>query len=602
MILQTKRAILLLMIFYLPAQILFSQNHTSRNNYTGNWETPTSWTTTWTAPQTDIKNIDITIYGYITRNGSLIFSGGSSNLIVYDTLVIKGNFSIDHENGLLIKDNGILIIRGDLFIDDDADVTANGYLIVTGNILMNHHIPNGSFTSNDNPVKVFFGGSISSEIPKNSSLYPVFNCAAYIQYSHSGCSYGDMTDIKNDPIFPFFQSTFIIVTISATPGTICSGANVQLNAMASGGSGSYTYYWTSVPAGFTSSVANPIANPAVNAIYYVSVSDGIATVTLNTVVTVNTSPVTPVISASGPTTFCSGGSITLTSGAGTSYLWSNGATTQRINVTSSGSYTVRVKNANGCQSLASDAIAVIVNALPSASVITADGPVTFCSGGSVTLTSGAGTSYLWSNGATTQSIIIKTTGTFSIRVTNEDGCQSAPSSSLSVTVNEVPVAVAGSDQELEYVFNSLMSAELFYPEIGEWSLISGSGNIGDIHSPTTTITGLSVGENSFLWKVNNGYCEAAEDVKITVKDLFVPSVITPDGDGKNEYFRISAINGETSLIIFNKWGNEEYTNSNYLNDWDGHNNKGSEMPNDTYFYILKLKNGDVRKGSVLIKR
>jgi gliding motility-associated-like protein len=602
MILQTKRAILLLMIFYLPAQILFSQNHTSRNNYTGNWETPTSWTTTWTAPQTDIKNIDITIYGYITRNGSLIFSGGSSNLIVYDTLVIKGNFSIDHENGLLIKDNGILIIRGDLFIDDDADVTANGYLIVTGNILMNHHIPNGSFTSNDNPVKVFFGGSISSEIPKNSSLYPVFNCAAYIQYSHSGCSYGDMTDIKNDPIFPFFQSTFIIVTISATPGTICSGANVQLNAMASGGSGSYTYYWTSVPAGFTSSVANPIANPAVNAIYYVSVSDGIATVTLNTVVTVNTSPVTPVISASGPTTFCSGGSITLTSGAGTSYLWSNGATTQRINVTSSGSYTVRVKNANGCQSLASDAIAVIVNALPSASVITADGPVTFCSGGSVTLTSGAGTSYLWSNGATTQSIIIKTTGTFSIRVTNENGCQSAPSSSLSVTVNEVPVAVAGSDQELEYVFNSLMSAELFYPEIGEWSLISGSGNIGDIHSPTTTITGLSVGENSFLWKVNNGYCEAAEDVKITVKDLFVPSVITPDGDGKNEYFRISAINGETSLIIFNKWGNEEYTNSNYLNDWDGHNNKGSEMPNDTYFYILKLKNGDVRKGSVLIKR
>ena len=47
------------------------------------------------------------------------------------------------------------------------------------------------------------------------------------------------------------------------------------------------------------------------------------------------------------------GSITLTSGAGTSYLWSNGETTQSINVTASGSYTVQVTDANGCQSAAS---------------------------------------------------------------------------------------------------------------------------------------------------------------------------------------------------------------------------------------------------------
>jgi gliding motility-associated-like protein len=56
------------------------------------------------------------------------------------------------------------------------------------------------------------------------------------------------------------------------------------------------------------------------------------------------------------------------------------------------------------------------------------------------------------------------------------------------------------------------------------------------------------------------------------------------------------------LIIFNRWGNEEYKNDNYLNDWDGRNNKGEELPNDTYFYILKFENGKIIKGSVLIKR
>ncbi|MBI5217704.1 MAG: T9SS type A sorting domain-containing protein, partial [Bacteroidia bacterium] len=58
------------------------------------------------------------------------------------------------------------------------------------------------------------------------------------------------------------------------------------------------------------------------------------------------------------------GSVTLTSSAGTSYLWSNAATTASINVTTAGSYTVQVTNASGCQSAASAAIVVNVNALP----------------------------------------------------------------------------------------------------------------------------------------------------------------------------------------------------------------------------------------------
>ena len=79
-------------------------------------------------------------------------------------------------------------------------------------------------------------------------------------------------------------------------------------------------------------------------------------------------------------------------------------------------------------------------------------------------------------------------------------------------------------------------------------------------------------------------------------------MITPNGDGKNDYFKVTDIGNRTELIIFNRWGNVEYDNPNYLNDWDGRNRKGMELPNETYFYILKFENGIVRKGSVLITR
>jgi gliding motility-associated-like protein len=402
-----------------------------------------------------------------------------------------------------------------------------------------------------------------------------------------------------------------------------------------------------------------------------------------TIITVNALPVIPTITAGGPTTFCAGDSVTLTSSAGISYLWSNAATTQSINITTSGSYTVKVTNASGCQSVASVATVITVNALPMATAGN-KGPV--CAGSALNLAGApAGmTAYSWTgpNGFTSllQNPSVSTnatlvmTGVYTLIITNISGCTNtaittvvinalplvnitSSSSSMcindlrtltgsptggtfnlsdgpgiingnvlsatgtgninleyiytdvctnkatqSIVVNEDPVAIAGPDQELKFVFETQMQAELSSSETGEWSLISGSGHMSDIHSPTTRVTELSSGENIFLWKVRNGNCEASAEVKITVYDLFAPSVITPNGDGKNDYFMISEIIGRVELIIFNRWGNEEYTNGNYLNDWDGRNNKGMELPNDTYFYVLKFENGKIKKGSVLIKR
>ncbi|MDR7372974.1 T9SS sorting signal type C domain-containing protein, partial [Flavobacterium aquidurense] len=127
-----------------------------------------------------------------------------------------------------------------------------------------------------------------------------------------------------------------------------------------------TYTWTAptVVTGLSGGVAGSGAsitgtltnstNAALSTTYSVTpITGGCTGTAFNLTVTVNPTPTTPTISAGGPLTFCAGDSVTLTSSTGTTYLWSNGATTQSITVSTSGIYSVQITNAAGCQSAAS---------------------------------------------------------------------------------------------------------------------------------------------------------------------------------------------------------------------------------------------------------
>lgn len=134
-----------------------------------------------------------------------------------------------------------------------------------------------------------------------------------------------------------------------------------------------------------------------------------------------TTVATATISASGPLSFCSGGSVTLTANSGSQYLWSpGGQTTRSITVSAAGSYTVRVTNSSGTNATSSPAV-VTITTTGATPTITASGPTSFCAGGSVVLTASTASSYLWSNGATTQSITVTTSGNYSV-TTNSGGC------------------------------------------------------------------------------------------------------------------------------------------------------------------------------------
>ena len=208
------------------------------------------------------------------------------------------------------------------------------------------------------------------------------------------------------------------------PTTFCEGGSVSLIA-----TGATSYLWSNNATTSSILVSTPGSYSVVG-----TNANGCSSASAPVSVSVNPLPEVS-INAGGPTTFCEGGSVTLTASGATSYLWSNNATTNSIVVTQAGSYAVTGTNANGCSS-ASAPTAVTVNPLPEVS-INAGGPTTFCEGGSVALTASGASSYLWSNNATTTSIVVSTPGSYTVTGTDANGCSSA-SAPTTVSVNPLP--------------------------------------------------------------------------------------------------------------------------------------------------------------------
>jgi hypothetical protein len=136
----------------------------------------------------------------------------------------------------------------------------------------------------------------------------------------------------------------------------------------------------------------------------------------------------PQITASGPLTFCEGGSVTLQASAGSGYLWSNGATTQNIHVVAGGDYFVKETGLYGC-TLNSDTLRVHVNKAPVISgIIPASAPVgsnvtvkgTFLSGVTAVAFNGIQASFVPGNDSTLTATV--PAGAADGPVTADNGC------------------------------------------------------------------------------------------------------------------------------------------------------------------------------------
>ena len=218
---------------------------------------------------------------------------------------------------------------------------------------------------------------------------------------------------------------------------ICFGTSIPtLTATAAVPIGNTLKWYNAASGG--SVVINPILNAVGNVTYYASATNNTSLceseIRTPVSLTINNIPIAT-ISAISPTTFCQGGSVVLTANNGSSYSWSNGATTQSITANTTGSYTCTVTTATCTNTSA--AINVVVNPKPIAT-LNAGGVTTFCQPNTVTLTASNASSWLWSNGATTQSILVSNSGNYSVTTAN-NGCISDVSASISVTANIQPI-------------------------------------------------------------------------------------------------------------------------------------------------------------------
>ncbi len=165
-------------------------------------------------------------------------------------------------------------------------------------------------------------------------------------------------------------------------------------------------------------------------------------------------------------------------------------------------------------------------------------------------------------------------------------------------------ADAGDDRDVPNDFTNL---EGNTPVVGTgiWTILSGDGIIADQTSATSEVTNMNLGENIFVWTIANGTCPSnADSVRIQVLDLLIPTGFSPNGDGTNDTWVIRGGQnfGNVEVQVFNRWGNIVFQTKNYNNDWQGRAENGSELADDTYYYIVNLGDGTTSNGYVVIKR
>jgi hypothetical protein len=359
----------------------------------------------------------------------------------------------------------------------------------------------------------------------------------------------------------YVAGTAPTVTASATPNSVCSGNAVQLNATVTGSN--LTYSWVSSPAGFTSTLQNPVVYPTTNTTYTVTVNSSGCTASSSVPVTVTPGP-TATATAAGLTTFCQGGAVDLlaNTGAGLSYQWQNngvninGAIQSTYTASTTGSYAVIVTNAS-C-SATSNTIAVTVVEYPQA-YISPSGSTTFCQGNSVLLSATTGSSYTYQwlkngatiNGATSQTYLASEAGDYSVTITNSGSCSST-STEVTIVVNPLPTSNITANGPTIFCIggNVVLSANQSVGYSYQW-LLNGNAILGALSPDYSATT-----SGAYSCNITNAeFCSKTSNViTVTVNELPEAPSITQIGNTLYSslgvqyqwYFEGTQINGATN--------------------------------------------------------
>jgi len=399
---------------------------------------------------------------------------------------------------------------------------------------------------------------------------------------------------------PTLQTSFTNAT--------CGQNNGTATVVATGGSGTYTYSWSTTPAQTTSTASNLAGGT-----YNVTVDDGTclatAVVIVDDVSTGVAATVSNIItdsctnSVGGATANASGGTTPYT------YLWSStpAQNTSVLQNVPGGTYTVTVTDASGCATTASATI-------PSTPGLTAITSTTgeMCGQGNgtatVIVTGGSGIyTYIWNNAHNTSSITGLSAGTYT--VTASDGtCITIASASVvnlpgpTAGFSSNPSVVTPTDGPIIFTDNSTGN-------ITSWLWSYGDGSPNGIGSAAShQYSGLGTYTVTLIVTDINGCSDTITGVVRVVDNftLYVPNSFTPDEDGLNDGFTPKGQNvdpNDFEMFIFDRWGDLIYNTTEWdvtsaKHPWNGTKyNKGK--PDDivvgVYVYRINVKQIDGNK-------
>lgn len=294
--------------------------------------------------------------------------------------------------------------------------------------------------------------------------------------------------------------------------------------------------------------------------------------------------------------------------------WSSLGTTASTynypNTSQNVSYRAIVENVPGCPLDTSDIASIQIDSFSEAGDITGDtnvcinsnsglieianqnGQISYWAlkedGGNWTDSSFTGTTLSFTNLSVTTSYVV---------VVQNGVCPSDTSEISIVNVQPLPQVDAGTDASiLRYQDVVLNGTGTGTPS---WTPASSLDNAG-ILSPTATPLETTV---YYLTIADEYGCTNYDSTTVEVH-LPLPNAITPNNDGVNDFFEIEDIETATtsSLIIFNRQGQEVYSSSPYLNDWYGTNSNNQDLADGVYYYELIINENEPLTGFIIIKR
>ena len=307
----------------------------------------------------------------------------------------------------------------------------------------------------------------------------------------------------------------------------------------------------------------------------------------------------PNVNLPADTAFCENVAFNLNlnagAGIGNVYDWNTGETTQTIQASSPGTYTVTVTTPQFCDS--EDKITIAQVPLP---VSNLENDTLVCSGAFLELdVFNEGYTYLWNTGSLDSAILVDTAGIYSVRLRNK---YCTLRDTAFVQYDYVPFIDLGPDSILCQGEVNILDA--FFPN----SLVSYVWQDG---SEDTTFAASFAGNYSVL--VTNRCGSFLDNIELFYEDcsnIYAPNSFSPNGDGDNDFYRLYSDQNFTffELQIFNKGGEPVFQSSSLNVQWDGTFN-GYDCPIGAYTYYLRYSsdldpNGGIYKqvGTVVLIR